>query len=214
VSSASFSSFYHAHVQSRSLWNYNPDNSDEHGDHWNGENFSWFSRSRATRTVDLAPAPEGVSGFAQTDASLDAGGRILGAVVRPYASKVAGKPLRVAWDPLTGIFEFEFAPGASSGLKTRETEIFVPDSIARGYRLEVDGVDTGAGDQWVYRKEVQTFFLVHGPETDGRIIELKINLGPPASPPFTLSLFRERLISIVGALLALFIAVVAFIVTS
>jgi hypothetical protein len=29
-----------------SLWNYNPSNTDEVGDDWNYENFSWFSQSK------------------------------------------------------------------------------------------------------------------------------------------------------------------------
>lgn len=30
----------------RSLWTYNPLNTDTHGDNWNFENFSWFSQDR------------------------------------------------------------------------------------------------------------------------------------------------------------------------
>ena len=32
-----------------SLWNYNPENDDIHGDFWNAENVSWFSNQRALR---------------------------------------------------------------------------------------------------------------------------------------------------------------------
>ena len=36
------------------LWNYNPDNDDVKGDDWNGENFSWFSRSRSLSASELS----------------------------------------------------------------------------------------------------------------------------------------------------------------
>jgi hypothetical protein len=88
----------HTHT-THSLWNYNPDNDDVRGDNWNGENFSWFSRARAECSASLA----------QTDARLDAGARILRAVVRPYAAKLAGVPLRSAFEANTGRFELDWA---------------------------------------------------------------------------------------------------------
>jgi hypothetical protein len=91
---------------SGTLWNYTPDNSNAHGDGWNGEDLSIFSRDQMTGS-----------------GSLDDGGRSLEAAVRPYARAVAGEPLRMAFDYRSRRFEFEFLhdPQVSA-----PTEIFVP----------------------------------------------------------------------------------------
>jgi hypothetical protein len=106
-----------------SLWNYNPDNTDEAGDDWNGENFSWFSDTRARakdRSGLRAPPssskpslkttftkhPPHPSLVRQSDESLDEGGRILPSLVRPYPAKVAGIPLAFNYDLNDGKFSF------------------------------------------------------------------------------------------------------------
>ena len=81
------------------LWNYNPDNDDRAGDDWSGENFSWFSQKRAL--------PSSWLDHTQTSPTLDNGGRILRAVVRPYPAKTAGIPLRFTYEINTSEFEFE-----------------------------------------------------------------------------------------------------------
>ncbi|EIW79596.1 glycoside hydrolase family 5 protein [Coniophora puteana RWD-64-598 SS2] len=83
------------------LWNYNPDNDDTRGDDWNGENFSWFSRRRAL--------PRSLLDLEQTSFTLDNGGRILPAVVRPYAAKTAGVPLRFSYEMNEGAFAYAWA---------------------------------------------------------------------------------------------------------
>ena len=88
-----FSSFYSLSslligVRTR-LWNYNPFNNNTHGDYWNGENFSLFSRdskSREATDVDM--------NVQQVNENLDDGGRILRAIVRPYPAKTAGVPTK------------------------------------------------------------------------------------------------------------------------
>jgi hypothetical protein len=94
-----------------SLWNYNPENDDGRGDSWNGENFSWFSNSRV--------APSRASGKAlvltQDTKELDLGGRILDAVVRPYAAKTAGIPLNFEYEMATGVFAYTWAVPLSPG---------------------------------------------------------------------------------------------------
>jgi hypothetical protein len=62
------------------LWNFNPENTDPEGDFWCGENFSWFSRSRALT---------GLESLEQTEDRLDVGARLLSALIRPYPAKVA-----------------------------------------------------------------------------------------------------------------------------
>jgi hypothetical protein len=76
---------------SAAVWNYTPDNSNAHGDQWNGEDFSIFSRDQQVDATDP-----------------DSGGRALGALLRPYPMAVAGEPLRMSYDRRKGVFEFEF----------------------------------------------------------------------------------------------------------
>lgn len=176
-----------------SLWNYNPDNDDARGDDWNGENFSWFSNSRAIlRASGLAlPLPQDAK-------ELDLGGRILDAVVRPYAAKTAGVPLKFEYEMATGAFAYSWAvplSGPSSGssdeittdwqqqqqhaggpnvhtpplaghpqLLARETEIFVPAQLAQGRRLIVEGLREG--DTYIYDAARQTLFILPGAQTD------------------------------------------------
>jgi hypothetical protein len=182
-----------------SLWNYNPENDDSSGDNWNGENFSWFSNSRAgyrsmTSGQTLA--------LAQDANELDLGGRILDAVVRPYAAKTAGVPLKSEYEMTTGTFSYSWAvppqppplstseatptsasvqrPSSNvnnSGLLSvhtppltghppllaRETEIFVPEQLARGRRLIVEGLREG--DTYTYDVGRQTLFVLPGAQT-------------------------------------------------
>ena len=173
-----------------SLWNYNPENDDARGDSWNGENFSWFSNSRAaSRTSGKALA------FAQATKELDAGGRILDAVVRPYAAKTAGVPLKFEYEMATGSFAYSWAvplsgPASGTGeenttvqqqthaggpcvhtpplmghppLLARETEIFVPTQLAQGRKLIVE--DLRDGDTYTYDAARQTLFVLPGVQT-------------------------------------------------
>jgi hypothetical protein len=107
-----------ANLLSGTLWNYTADNDNRRGDQWNGEDLSIFSRDQ------------------QADASdLNSGGRALGAVVRPYACKVAGEPLEMAFDQKRRAFELAFRhdPAVEA-----PTEIYVPNlQYPGGYRVEV-----------------------------------------------------------------------------
>lgn len=88
------------------LWNYSATNSNERGDQWNGEDLSLFSRDQQTDPTDL-----------------HSGGRALDAAVRPYAMKVAGKPLRMDFNRHKRLFELEMLPDPNL---LAPTEIFVP----------------------------------------------------------------------------------------
>jgi hypothetical protein len=91
---------------SYTLWNYTADNTNAHGDLWNDEDLSIFSRDQQTDPSDI-----------------NSGGRALEAVVRPYASKIAGEPLRMSFDIKRKRFDFEFRHDPAV---TAPTEIFVP----------------------------------------------------------------------------------------
>ncbi len=100
------------------LWNYTSDNDNLHGDQWNGEDFSIFSRDQ------------------QSDpAVLDSGGRALGAVVRPYARAVAGDLLRMSYDLRRKVFALEFRHDPAVDAPT---EVFLPRrSFSPACRIEV-----------------------------------------------------------------------------
>ncbi len=109
------------------LWNYTADNTNEHGDQWNDEDLSIFSRDQQDDPSDI-----------------NSGGRALEAVVRPYATRIAGRPLKMAFDHKRGRFAFTFEHDLAV---TASTEIFVPAIQYPGSvhvevtdgRYEVDG---------------------------------------------------------------------------
>ncbi len=117
------------------LWNYTADNSNAHGDQWNNEDFSIFSRDQQAAPGDI-----------------NSGGRALEAVVRPYAVATAGEVLQMSFDVKTRRFELEFRhdPQVSA-----PTEIFLPKlQYPGGCRVEVsDGTfEVRPGEQrLVYR---------------------------------------------------------------
>ncbi len=88
------------------LWNYNSDNDNIHGDYWNGEDLSIFSRDQRSDCDDI-----------------NSGGRALEAIIRPYPIATAGTPLHLSFDYKKGIFTYTFRhdPGTRAS-----TDIFVP----------------------------------------------------------------------------------------
>jgi hypothetical protein len=202
------------------LWNYNPYNDDQKGDDWNGENFSWFSRQRAL--------PSSLLYYEQTAPSLDGGGRILPAVVRPYPAKTAGIPLRFEYEVTTGRFDFEWADpettsAAASGmprgselvsrpplvghppLTSRETEIFVPSRLAHGRKLIVKGLSIG--DSHRYDQSRQTLFIVVGDSKPGASHRISVSFDPQPEPIFEVSGFWSdfgmRLVALLVVVLGL-----------
>lgn len=111
-----------ANLLSCTIWNYTADNTNQRGDLWNDEDLSIFSRDQQDQDW-------------QTD--IHAGGRGLPAIVRPYARRIAGEPLRMAFDLDNKTFELAFRPDPAV---TAPTEIFVPDyQYPTGYTVETSG---------------------------------------------------------------------------
>jgi Endoglucanase len=103
---------------SYTLWNYTADNDNLHGDMWNDEDLSLFSRDQQ-----------------QDKSDINSGGRALRAVIRPFPVKIAGTPTRQEFDFRSGRFTFEFAGDAAI---TAPTEIFVPRyQYPRGVEVQV-----------------------------------------------------------------------------
>ena len=95
------------HLLNCTIWNYTADNTNLHGDLWNDEDLSIFSRDQRSNSEDI-----------------HSGGRALEAIVRPYARRIAGEPLRMMFDLETQVFELEFRHDPAV---TAPTEIFVPE---------------------------------------------------------------------------------------
>jgi hypothetical protein len=100
------------------IWNYSPDNDNAHGDRWNGEDFSIFSRDQQKDPTDK-----------------DSGGRGLRAFLKPYPKATAGEPLRLSFEMKHRAFRYEFHhdPRVKA-----PTGIFVPRfQYPEGYRVRV-----------------------------------------------------------------------------
>ena len=124
---------------SYTLWNYTADNSNAHGDLWNDEDLSIFSRDQQTNPDDI-----------------NSGGRALEAVVRPYASKVAGEPLKMSFDVRRKRFDFEFRHDPAVNAPS---EIFVPSfQYPRGIHV------TLSDGSFEYDKEEQVLIYKHTPQ--------------------------------------------------
>lgn len=180
-----------------SLWNYNPDNHDRHGDHWNGENFSWFSQRRSL--------PASFLNLDQASATLDNGGRILDAVVRPFPAKIAGIPLKFEYEMNTGEFTFEWCnadPKSTSNsseisnpplnrmvpLHAKETEIFVPSLITNERDVVVEGLE--ALDSYCYDPTRQTLYIVtEDCETRGKRHRVRVTVRPELRARFEVNDF-------------------------
>ena len=129
------------------IWNYTADNTNERGDLWNDEDLSIFSRDQMTGS-----------------GSIHDGGRALEAVVRPYASKVPGEPLRMSFDVKTRLFEFEFRLDPSIDAPA---EFFVPDvQYPHGYEV------IAAHGECESKPEAQV--LVYWPQRDQSLHAIKI----------------------------------------
>lgn len=92
---------------SYTLWTYTPDNDNDHGDQWNGEDLSIFSQSQR-----------------QSHPDINSGGRGLAAAIRPYPYKVSGEPIEYSFNKEKKEFYLTF--NADPDIK-EPTEIFLPD---------------------------------------------------------------------------------------
>lgn len=137
-----------ANLLSGTLWNYTADNDNRWGDQWNDEDLSIFSPDQQTDPDDI-----------------NSGGRALEAAVRPYARKVAGEPLEMAFAPVRRTFHFAFR---HDPLIEASTEIYVPNfQYPGGYQVEVsDG-------EYQIDREDQALLYRHSPDRDIHRIQVR-----------------------------------------
>ena len=139
-----------ANLLSSTQWNYTADNDNTHGDQWNGEDLSIFSRDQIHPLDD----PH----------DFDAGGRAVGAFCRPYPRVTAGEPLKLSFDMNSREFTFSFRHAADIN---QPTEIYVPD-----YHYGVGlGVEISDGEV-EYDQENQLLRWFHAFETEIHTIRL------------------------------------------
>jgi hypothetical protein len=95
-----------ANLLGYTLWNYTADNTNLHGDLWNDEDLSVFSRDQQSDPSDI-----------------NSGGRALRAIVRPFPICTPGTPISIQFDYRSGDFEYQYnTDEASEGA----AEFFVP----------------------------------------------------------------------------------------
>lgn len=114
------SSYYDAldaNLAHSTLWNYTPDNTNQWGDGWNGEDLSIFSRSQQWNPYDL-----------------DNGGRAIEGFCRPTIRACTGIPTRQRFHRSSGDYELHITAEANRA----PTELYVPRIQYReGYRVTV-----------------------------------------------------------------------------
>jgi len=120
------------------IWNYTADNDNQHGDQWNGEDLSIFSRDQQSDPTDINSGGRGLAGF-----------------VRPYARAVAGVPMRMSFNRRTGRFELLFRHDPAV---VAPTEVYVPRlQYPHGGRVTVsDG-------EYTWDAEAQLLIYRHNP---------------------------------------------------
>lgn len=156
------------------LWNYNPGNRFEYGDGWNKEDFSIIN---GDEIVEHSPHRADHYNRHFEDDELYRGGRVLDVIIRPYAAKVAGLPLRSFWDERTLRFEFEwksFGDGTDAkNAKSNLTEVFLPNYHYKKHKLLIKVSD---GD-WTYNAEQQTLYIRHGAHSGEKKHKVEVQIG-------------------------------------
>ena len=103
-----------ANLLHSTIWNYTASNTHAHGDGWNDEDLSIWSKD------DIGEGK-----------SEDAGARAIAGWRRPYPMATAGRPLSILWDRLRRRFEYRFLADPSV---EEPTEIYAPIECFKGDR--------------------------------------------------------------------------------
>jgi hypothetical protein len=158
------------HQVAFTLWNYNPHNSTSRGDGWNMEDFSIMCDESQSLDID----------HKLQDDVLYRGGRGLDAIIRPYAVKVAGYPIKSSWNRDLLQFDFSYVNGPTSILSgnssnatmQRRTEIYLPKYHFQDYELKIETKD---GSYQLDRSN-QSLYLDHENTQMGYAHQVRISI--------------------------------------
>eukprot|EP01062_Namystynia_karyoxenos_P021197 TRINITY_DN1804_c0_g1_i2.p1 TRINITY_DN1804_c0_g1~~TRINITY_DN1804_c0_g1_i2.p1 ORF type:complete len:1147 (+),score=260.03 TRINITY_DN1804_c0_g1_i2:102-3443(+) len=148
------------------LWCYTPENTNKHGDGWNGEDFSIWSKDQQSDPADL-----------------HSGGRVLPAVCRPYAIRTAGEPISVSFEPFKPDrrWEYRFSTKDLEPIPA-PTVIFVPQYQYMYPEQLVVHISDGA---WEINWDIQQLLWVTDPKVTDHHITIRRNwmVDPPKKRP-------------------------------
>lgn len=195
-----------SHATGFTIWNYNPRNSVRFGDSWNGEDFSIYSPDVFQQTasalsnhhLNLRSRPASVSAakhehymrsvlgklkltpaMAHRFGSWYVGGRVLDAVIRPYAAKLAGRLESSRFEYKRKWFSLRFWTDPEQ-LHARDsaslvTEIFLPDyhfHVPSGSNFR-EYLDVHVSDGTVeYYAASQTLLYRHDPKSSHHVVNV------------------------------------------
>jgi hypothetical protein len=166
-----------ANLLNFTLWNYTADNTNKHGDSWNGEDLSIYSPDQRTNPEDI-----------------NSGGRALLGFVRPYARATAGQPIEMQFDLHKGEFFYRFCHEAGIN---NPTEFFIPNlQYPNGYEVELsDG-------HYESDSEEQRLYYWHETETQEHWLRVK----PKANRHFSLPVIGRDFFTMLTMVLAFILA--------
>ena len=147
----------HARV-SYTLWCYQAENTNEHGDGWNGEDLSLFSLDHGG------------------DDDLFSGGRALLAAIRPYPCRVAGDVVRFSFAVYSKDRRFELVFKTDHGLDTKSTVVFLP---RYQYPHGVEIFIPSGGGSYDVNWDTQTLTYTHTDESSINHIVVTKAIAPP-----------------------------------
>lgn len=140
------------------LWNYNPANTFEYGDGWNKEDFSIIN---CEETAGKVPVYSDYRNKSHEDDELYRGGRTLDVLIRPYAVKTAGKPIRSHWDCETLQYNYEWSSVASEEIGERLAKSFLTEIFVPAYHYDKNISVKVSNGRWSFDKERQTLYVWH-----------------------------------------------------
>jgi aryl-phospho-beta-D-glucosidase BglC (GH1 family) len=166
-----------ANLLNFTLWNYTADNTNKHGDSWNGEDLSIYSPDQRSKPDDI-----------------NSGGRALLGFVRPYARATAGQPIQMQFDLQKGEFFYRFCHEISA---SAPSEFYIPNlQYPNGYEVEVsDG-------RYESDTEEQRLYYWHDTESQ----EHWLRISPKTERHFSLPIMKRDFLTMVTMVLAFFLA--------